>query len=245
VRGARSLKIVFFDAGETILHPHPSFSELFASVCRDAGHPVTPADVESVQARLAPHLMDLEHDPDDADARPYAGSSLDEDEARRFWRYLYRRFVAELGLEDDALPDALFAKFTDLSTYKLFDDVLPALHDLRADGLRLGLISNFERWLEELLVELDVGHLFDVALISGVAGVEKPDPRIYELALDKAGVAPDEAVHVGDSPTMDAEPARAAGIEVVLLDRHRRYADAPWPRIESLKELRAMISKPY
>jgi putative hydrolase of the HAD superfamily len=237
------VKIVFFDAGETILHPHPSFSELFASVCRDAGHQVTTGDVEEVQARLAPHLMDLEHDADDEDARPYAGSSLDEGEARRFWLYLYRRFVAELGLRDDSLPDALFAKFTDLATYKLFDDVAPALRELHEDGLRLGLISNFERWLEELLVELDVGHLFDVTLISGVAGIEKPDSRMYELALHKAGVTPDEAVHVGDSPSMDAEPAAAVGMKVVLLDRAGRYADAPWPRIESLKELRAAISK--
>lgn len=240
---ARDLEIVFFDAGETILHPHPSFSELFASVCRARGHPVSPADVESVQTRLAPHLMDLEHDDDDADARPYAGSSLDEKEARRFWTYLYRKFVAELGLEDDRLPDALFAKFTDLSAYKLFDDVVPSLRELHAEGLRLGLISNFERWLEELLVELDVGHLFDTALISGVAGVEKPDPAIYELALQNAGAEAHEAVHVGDSPAMDAEPAAALGMKVVLLDRYGRYHDTPWPRIESLKELRAVLSK--
>lgn len=235
--------IVFFDAGETILHPHPSFSELFASVCVAEGHDVAPADVEGVQARLAPHLMDLDHDEDDDDARPYAGSSLDENEARRFWLYLYRRFCRELGIDDAALPEALFARFTDLSTYKLFDDALPALRALHDDGLRLGLISNFERWLEELLVELDVGHLFDVTLISGVAGVEKPSPEIYELALHRAGVTPGEAVHVGDSPTMDAEPAAAVGMKVVLLDRAGRYPDAPWPTIGSLKELPQAISK--
>ncbi|HEY7874012.1 MAG TPA: HAD-IA family hydrolase [Actinomycetota bacterium] len=236
------VKVVFFDAGETLLHPHPSFSEIFASVCREAGYDVSPRAVEAVQERLAPHLMDLQHDDDDDDARPYAGSSLDEREARRFWMYLYRRFVAELGLDDDSLPEALFARFSDLATYKLFDDVEPVLHDLQAAGLRLGLISNFERWLEELLVELEIGHLFDVVTISGVAGIEKPDREIYELALRNAGVAPHDAVHVGDSPSMDAEPAAALGMKVVLLDRAGRYSDAPWPRIESLKELQAAIS---
>jgi putative hydrolase of the HAD superfamily len=235
--------IVFFDAGETILYPHPSFSELFAAVCRERSHDVAPTDVARVQASLAPHLMDLDHDADDEDARPYAGSSLDQDEARRFWLYLYKRFVAELGLEDDGLPEALFGRFTDLSTYKLFDDVLPALEALRADGFRLGLISNFERWLEELLVELEVGDLFDVTVISGVAGVEKPGKEIYELALQRAGAAPEEAVHVGDSPAMDAEPANALGMMVVLLDRTGRYGDSPWPRIGSLKELPEAISK--
>lgn len=237
------IEIVFFDAGETILHPHPSFAEIFARVCRDAGNDVSPSDVEAVQARLAPHLMDLSHDDDDPDARPYAGSSLDEREARRFWMHLYRRFAAELGLDDAGLPEALFAKFTDLATYKLFDDVVPALRELHDAGLRLGLISNFERWLEELLVELEVGNLFDVAMISGIAGIEKPDRAIYELALQRAGVEAEQAVHVGDSPSMDAEPAAALGMHVVLLDRAARYPDSPWPRIESLKELKAAVSK--
>jgi putative hydrolase of the HAD superfamily len=237
------LKIVFFDAGETILHPHPSFPEIFAAVCREAGHEVTPAEVEAVQERLAPHLMDLELNEEDEDARPYAGSSLDESEARRFWMYLYRRFVVELRLEDEALPRHLFDRFSDPSTYRLFDDVTSTLRDLRAAGLRLGVISNFERWLVDLLVELDVGHLFDVVMVSGIAGVEKPHPRIYEAALEEAGLAPHEAVHVGDSPVMDAEPAAAIGMKVVLLDRAGRYADTPWPRIESLEELAAVVSK--
>jgi putative hydrolase of the HAD superfamily len=237
------VKIVFFDAGETVLHPHPSFSELFASVCRDRGHQVSPAHVDAVQARLAPHLMDLAGDEDDSESTSYAGSSLDEASARRFWMYLYRRFVTELGLDDPGLPDALFSTFTDLSSYKLFDDVLPALHALHDDGLRLGLISNFERWLEELLVELDVGHLFDVVTISGLAGIEKPDTRIYELALQEAGVEAHEAVHVGDSPALDAEPAAAVGMNVVLLDRAGRYPESAWPRIESLEELRGVVSK--
>ena len=76
----------------------------------------------------------------------------------------------------------------------------------------MGLISNFESWLEEMLVELEVGHHFEPAIISGIEGVEKPDPTIYEIALEKAGVAPENAVHVGDSPGMDVEPASLVGI---------------------------------
>jgi putative hydrolase of the HAD superfamily len=238
-----TVKFVFFDAGETILHPHPSFSEIFADVCRQSGHDVSPSDVARVQARLAPHLMDLDADEDDERARPYAGSAFSERESRRFWTYLYSRFVAELGLADESLPNRLFDKFSDVSTYKLFDDVLPVLHELRDRGFRLGLISNFERWLEELLVELEVGHLFDNVTISGIAGVEKPDPGIFRLALDDAGVNPEDAAHVGDSPSLDAEPAAALGMTPVLLDRTSRYPNAPWIRIESLEELPKAISK--
>lgn len=240
-QAAAFVKIVFFDAGDTLLRPYPSFSEIFASVARGEGHVVTPEAVEEVQGRLAPHLMDLEMD-DDPDATPYLGSAFSAEQSRRYWTYLYKRLSRELGIEDDALPDRLFATFTDSASYKLFDDVVPVLHELRDSGLRLGLISNFESWLEELLVELEVGDMFEVVAISGIAGVEKPDPAIFELALKEAGVAAHDAVYVGDSPVLDAAPAAGLGMKVVLIDRARRYPNSPWTRVESLKELPGEIS---
>ena len=236
------MKIVFFDAGDTILRPHPSFGEIFAEVCRAAGHDVTPGEATAAQEKLAPHLMDLELD-DDPDATPYEGSVFSPEQSRRFWTYLYKRLMRELGIVDDDLPNRLFARFTDSSSYKLFDDVLPVLHELTASGLRLGLISNFERWLEEMLVEMEVGHLFDSMTISGSVGVEKPDSAIFELALKDAGVAAADAVYVGDSPVLDAAPAAGVGMKVVLIDRALRYPDSAWPRIESLKELPEAITK--
>jgi putative hydrolase of the HAD superfamily len=231
------IDIVFFDAGETILHPHPSFPELFSTVCRDAGTSVSAADVARVQDRIAPHLLELVEE-----AGIESGPSLSEADAKTFWIYLYKRFLSELGIADESLADKLFERFSSISSYKLFDDVVATLDALRRDGYRLGLISNFERWLEELLVELEVGHLFDVVVISGAAGVEKPDPEIYRIALRKADVAPSAAVHVGDSPRLDAEPAEVVGLFPVLLDRLDRYPDARWPRISSLKELPDVVS---
>jgi putative hydrolase of the HAD superfamily len=234
------IEIVFLDAGETILYPHPSFSELFARVVSDAGSPVEAREVEEVRRRLAPHLVDMVED-----SGAEGGISLSEAGSRTFWTFLYRRFLEELGLGDETLVERLFETFSATSTYRLYDDVLPALHDLGAAGYRLGLISNFERWLEEMLVELEVGHIFDVAVISGVEGVEKPDASIYLRALEKAGVAPEQAVHVGDSPGLDVEPARSVGMETVLLDRLGRYASHVGPRISSLKELPDLLPKLY
>ena len=97
-----------------------------------------------------------------------------------------------------------------------------------------------EEWLEEMLVELEVGHLFDVSIISGIEGMEKPDPEIYRVALAKAGVDPGYAVHIGDSPSNDVEPARAVGMETVLLDRYNRYPQMS-PRVRSLDELPALL----
>ncbi len=232
------IQIVFLDAGETILYPHPSFSELFARVVTDAGTPLDAGDVERVRRRLAPHLVDMVED-----SGAGGGISLSEESSKTFWSFLYRRFLEELGLADEALVERLFEVFSSTSTYRLYDDVLPALQVLAERGYRLGLISNFERWLEEMLVELEVGHIFDVAVISGIEGVEKPDASIYRRALEKAGVAPEGAVHVGDSPGLDVAPARSVGIATVLLDRLGRYEEHEGPRIASLKELPDLLSK--
>jgi putative hydrolase of the HAD superfamily len=229
---------VFLDAGETILYPHPSFSELFARVVTEAGVPVSSGEIEAVRRRLAPHLVDMAED-----SGAEGGVSLSEESSRTFWTFLYRRFLEELGHEDETLVDRLFEVFSNTSTYRLYDDVLPALKELSARGYRLGLISNFERWLEEMLVELEVGHVFDVAVISGIEGVEKPDASIYERALEKAGVPAGRAVHVGDSPGLDVAPARSVGMTTVLLDRLGRYEDHDGHRIASLKELPDLLSK--
>jgi putative hydrolase of the HAD superfamily len=230
------IEVVFLDAGETILHPHPSFHELFAQVCAENGVTVDPTKVRAVQEKLAPHLVDL------AEETGVREPSLSPEGSRRFWTHLYRRFLEELDLPVHPLSDLLYARFTTSSTYKLFDDALPAIRDLQHAGYRLGLISNFERWLEETLVELEIGHLFDISVISGIVGVEKPDPAIYRIALDKAAVDASRAVHIGDSVALDVEPARRVGLNTVLLDRARRYLDFTGPRIESLEELAGVVS---
>jgi putative hydrolase of the HAD superfamily len=233
------IEFVFLDAGETLLRPHPSFHELFAEVCRRHGRDVPPGQVQEVQERLAPHLVDL------AEETGVEAPSLSAEGSRSFWTYLYRRFLEELGVEDHGLSLELYATFSSTSSYRLFDDVLPSLDRLKERGYRLGLISNFEGWLEEMLVELEVGHLFDAAVISGVEGVEKPDPRIYEIAIARVGVKPESAVHVGDSVAADVRPALSVGLKAVLLDRAARYESVDLgevPRISSLEELPPLIA---
>jgi putative hydrolase of the HAD superfamily len=234
------IEIVFFDAGETLLRPHPSFPELFAQTSRAYGVQIEPEDVQRVQGELAPHLIDLAEE-EGEEGLTYEGSSLSEEGSERFWMHLYRRLLRELGIVDEGLARALFDVFSSSASYKLFDDALPTLDALRAEGYRMGLISNFEKWLEQMLVDLEVGHHFDPSVISGIVGIEKPDPAIYELALEKAGVAPEQAIHVGDSPGMDMVPAAEAGIRGVLIDRLDRYQDTGHHRISSLEELPPLL----
>ena len=231
-----TIEMVFFDVGLTLLHPHPSFAELFATTCRAHGADLSAADVQALQDRLAPHLMDLAAE--SGVDRP----TLSTEASRDFWTYLYRRFLDELGL-DRSLADHLYPVFSSSASYKLFDDVVPTIERLEMDGYRLGLISNFEHWLEEMLVELEIGHRFDPVIISALEGIEKPDPKIYELALERAGVEAAATVHVGDTPSADVEPAARVGITPVLLDRHGRYPNAKGDRIATLQELPALLAK--
>ena len=230
------IEFVFFDAGETILHPHPSFPELFARVAAQHGVDVPVERVRSVQERLAPHLVDLK------EGIGADKPSLSPEASRSFWSHLYRRLLAELDVEDEELVALLYETFSDMSSYKLFDDALPTLEELTRRGYRLGLISNFERWLEEMLVELEVGQHFDVSVISGIEGTEKPDQELYRIALSKAGVPAERAVHVGDSPALDVAPAKAVGMHAVLLDRRNRYPDVSAPRIGALDELPDLVA---
>jgi putative hydrolase of the HAD superfamily len=233
------IEIVFFDAGGTILDPHPSFAELFAQVSAENGTTVTPRQVRDVQERIAPHLVELLEE-----AGLDHGPTLSLEASRKFWTFTYRRFLEELGVDNEELAANLYERFSDPASYRLYDDVVPTLRALSDTGLRLGLISNFDGWLEKMLVEMEVGETFEVAVISGVEGIEKPDPAIYRLALERAGVAPWEAVHVGDSPVMDIEPSQTAGMNAVLLDRSSRYADREGTvRIETLQELPHVVQE--
>jgi putative hydrolase of the HAD superfamily len=227
-------RTVFFDAGETLIHPHPSFPELLTLVLQDEGFDV---DGEVVRHRLV-----VLSDRFLRAARENELWSTSAEKSKAFWSSVYKTFLGELGIPwTEKLAERLYATFTDLSNYRLFPDVLPALERLQNDGFVLGVISNFEGWLERLLEVLDVTRFFKVQVISGVEGVEKPDPRIFRVALERAGASPEESVYVGDNVFFDVEPARELGMLGVLLDRRGRYPDADGSRITSLDELPGLL----
>jgi FMN phosphatase YigB (HAD superfamily) len=86
-----------------------------------------------------------------------------------------------------------------------------------------------------------VRDAFGVRVISGIEGIEKPDSRIYELALERAGVAADESVFVGDNPEFDVIPPAELGMFTVLVDRRNRHVDHVGARIVDLAELPALL----
>src|SRR2546421_5682406 len=118
--------------------------------------------------------------------------------------------------------------------FDIYEDVLPVLADLRARGLKLGLVSNTGRDLDEFVRHhgLDV----DAAVSSGIHGKTKPHPTIFQAALRRLEVEPAAAVMVGDSIEDDVEGAKAVGMRGLLLDRENRYPEVD----EKLTDLLAL-----
>ena len=225
--------VVFFDAGGTLVDAKPSFPELFASVLRREGHEVS---AETISAH-----WQIVFDRFRAAGEAEELWTTSDERSRRFWHGVYSLFLTEIGLAPEGLVEAVHGAFTDRRNYGLYDDVLPVLETLREAGLRLGVVSNFERWLDALLEDVGVRSLFDVRVISAFEGVEKPDPRIFRLALERANVEPERAVYVGDLPELDIAPALDVGMYPVLIDRRGRYADVSGVRITSMGELPAAL----
>ena len=87
----------------------------------------------------------------------------------------------------------------------------------------------------------DLVETFPVRVISGIEGIEKPDERIYRLALERAGVEAGESVYVGDNPEFDVDPPSVLGMFAVLVDRRGRFPDHRGARVTDLRDLPALL----
>lgn len=132
-------------------------------------------------------------------------------------------FLELVGREADGARAAEFerVRYEGLSHhYTLFDDALPCLEQLRERDLLVGVITNNESVHQRAkLAAVGLDQLVDAIVISDEFGVPKPDRRIFAHACELLGVRADEAVHVGDNATADAEGAHAAGLRALWLDR--------------------------
>lgn len=229
------VRAVFFDAGHTLLYAHPDLGTVYAETTAALGVRLPAAAfVEAFQPAFQEYAKGHSSQGAASDAQDHAMW-------REITRGIYGRLEALEAIAFETWFEALYRRFGEADAWRLYDDVEETLVDLRARGLRLGVVSNWDTRLRGIVGGLGLDRLVDFVVISAEAGVRKPDPRIFEAALAKAGVRAEEALHVGDLPDEDVEGARRAGLRGVLLSRAKRMLSAPAGAgvdvVRSLREL--------
>lgn len=168
-------------------------------------------------------------------------------DAGRGWMY-FNLILDEAGVSTGPATAAALAELhayhMESNLWELMpSDVIPVLARLRARGLRLTIVSNANGKLRSLFDRLALTVCVDCVLDSNDEGVEKPDPRFFEIALARSGARRETTIHVGDLYHVDVVGARAAGLRGVLLDEAGLYQDADCPRVQSLGELADRIER--
>ncbi|MDH4177697.1 MAG: HAD family hydrolase [Thermoleophilia bacterium] len=220
------LRAVLLDVDFTLFRPGPELGPA-GYVRAGARHGLTLDAARHTDARLAA-LEDLQHHPE-----------LEHDE--EIWVTFTEDIVRGMGGHGDgprACAEDIVREWERHENFFLYDDALPAIAALRSHGLRIALVSNGQRDLEEFAEHhgLDV----DVCVGSVHHGYVKPHRSIFEAALAALDVSPEEAAMVGDSTADDIEGARALGMHAVLLDREGAHPD--WQgAIRTLDELPAAL----
>jgi FMN phosphatase YigB (HAD superfamily) len=113
----------------------------------------------------------------------------------------------------------MYDAYQDTCHWHAFPDVVPALDRLAAAGIRLGIVSDWGHGLEAIVRKLGLAEYMDFVVVSSRLRVSKPDPAVFHMALARIGVAPADALYVGDTYVKDVLGARAAGLTPVLIDR--------------------------
>lgn len=213
-------RVIFFDAAGTLIHLPRSVGSHYADVAAQFGARVHPA---ALDAAFRAAWREMPDRPAQDGPRP--------DDDRGWWRELVQRVLDRALTRDqaarfpaDAYFETLYEHFAKPGVWEMFDDVPRALAALRERGVRLAVISNFDCRLLAIFRHLGIAGAFEHVILSSETGSDKPDPRIFRIALEKMGVTPAEALHVGDDPRRDGG-ALAVGLALFHVDRPQRSLD--------------------
>ena len=121
--------------------------------------------------------------------------------------------------------------------------VPPTLAELRRRGYKLVVVSNANGTVRRAFQRIGLFELVDIIVDSAEEGLEKPDPRLFEAALKRAGATMSETLHVGDIYHVDVVGARAAGLTPVLVDEANLYAEADCHRLTSIAALPSFLQQ--
>lgn len=230
-RTATAIDTVFLDAGGVLVFPN--WQRVSAALAR---HGIR-TDPETLR-RVEPAAR-FEID------SPRVGMTTDAERGGEYFNSVLDRAGVPHGAARAAALAEVYAYHMAHNLWEHIPaDVIPTLERLRAAGVKLAVASNANGVLERCFERIELMPYFDVVCDSALEGVEKPDPRFFQILLERAGSRPDTTVHVGDLFYVDIVGARRAGLAAVLLDPHGLYVNYDVDRISRLPDLLDYIGRP-
>ncbi len=166
-------------------------------------------------------------------------------EGRKFYEALTRDWLSNIGCESERAEDVTNAAEQlvfgpDTRVFQVYAETAEALKNLAAKDFVLGVISNWDYSLHRVLEMFGLDRYFSATVASLEEGVEKPDPKLFQIALAKLGCKAEETFHIGDDPIDDIQGATRSGIRAALIDR-TQVANLPG-RLSSLLQISEAIA---
>jgi putative hydrolase of the HAD superfamily len=231
---------VLFDAAGTLIELRESVGETYARVASQHGVSLPAWRLDDAFRRVlrgAPPRAFPDVPSHEVAAR----------ERRWWWDQVRSTFLAAdstVRFDDfDSFFEELFEQYTGDRLWQARAGALECLASLRGEGRTLAVVSNFDQRLPKILEALGMADFLSVTVVPADCGVEKPDPRIFALALEQLGVAAADAAYVGDDPAKDAEGAARAGLAAVDVADLASLAELP-ARLPSLATLASPTQPP-
>ncbi|MBN2451699.1 MAG: HAD-IA family hydrolase, partial [Lentisphaeria bacterium] len=211
--GVSMVSALTLDVGNTLIFPSPSLGHIYAGTARRHGLDLVP---DAVEAAFRTHWQACQS------RRQGLVYGTTHEEAIGFWCEVNRGIFAREQVPDGPLRtfvEDLYETFARPTSWRVDPDLPAVLAACRERDIRIGLISNWDLRLRPLLDGLGFTAWADPILISAEHGIEKPDPRLFQRAVQALAVAPEQVLHVGDTWREDVEAARACGIRAAWLAR--------------------------
>jgi putative hydrolase of the HAD superfamily len=226
------IKAVLLDFYNTLATHHPPREEAWVNACREFGIEL---DAKTLFNSLPAADMYWRNE----ESRLPIDKRTTEEKIGLYTEYA-TRILHEAGTEvTREIALQILAKLQGHKwEFKVYDDTLPTLKELKNRGLIIGLVSNVVQDMESTYSELGIQPYLDFKVTSSEVGYDKPRPEIFMAALKKAQVKPEESIYVGDQYHLDIVGARGVGIKGVLIDRNNYSPEiTDCPRIHSLTEI--------
>jgi len=223
---------ITFDVGSTLIYPDPSEDIMMQNALKQLGHEV-PLEI------ITPYIDTMYNEVYVDELKNHPDFWADDNTSRDLWHALYRWLSTVLGFADikDEVADIVYKGYLKPECWSLYDDALPVLQALREKGIHMGVISNWDGNLPILLEGIHIAEYFDTITTSALVNLRKPDPRIFDLTLNKLGLEPHEVLHIGDNVDADGFGAKEAGVKTLIVDRNHLYDGDDFTSISSLMEI--------